>query len=290
MTTSPRPTPRRGFISRLFFSAALISLGACGSQSAPTDPSTTGTQPVLAGFQLDGTPDSASGAAWTYAATVSGVRYDLRGILLKPAGSGPFPAVIISHGAGGNSNGISRGLALEMVRWGLVCIATNYTHAGGVPIGAPGSASEPGASTANVARARKLLDILGSLGYVDMARVAAHGHSMGAFVTTATVGAYPDAFRVASHTAGGVRTGGPSEGAAPVESQAAGIRTPYQLHHGTADAVVALSADQRLDEILSARGVVHELVVYPNVGHAEIAQNPIMLDRVRMWYMTHGMF
>jgi hypothetical protein len=193
MRTSTRLTPARACISRLIAGAAFVAASACGSQSAPTDPSATGPQPGLAGFQLDGTPDSASGAAWTYAATVNGVRYDLRGILLKPAGAGPFPAVIISHGAGGNANAISRGLALEMVRWGLVCIATNYTHAGSVPIGAPGGASEPGASSANVARARKLLDILDSLGYVDMARIAAHGHSMGAFVTTTTIGAYPDA-------------------------------------------------------------------------------------------------
>jgi dienelactone hydrolase len=177
-----------------------------------------------------------------------------------------------------------------MVRWGLVCIATNYTHAGGVPIGSPGTANEPGASSANIARARKLLDILGSLGYVNMTRVAAHGHSMGAFVTTAVLGASPDAFKVASHTAGGVRTGSLFEAPAPVESQAAGIRTPYQLHHGTVDTVVALSSDQRLDEVLSARGIVHELVVYQGVGHAEIAQNATMLGRVRAWYMAHGLF
>jgi dienelactone hydrolase len=221
---------------------------------------------------------------------VGGVSYDLRGILLKPSGSGPFPAVIISHGSGGNSAGISRGLALEMVRWGLVCIATNYTHAGGVPIGSPGGSSEPGASAANIARARKLVDILDSLGYVDMNRIAAHGHSMGAFVTAATLGAYPDAFKVASHTAGGVRTGGLFEGPAPIESQVAGIRAPYQMHHGSIDTVVALSSDQRFDEILATRGVVHELVVYPGVGHAEIAQNRVMLDRVRAWYASHGLF
>jgi dienelactone hydrolase len=277
---------RAGFwVSRLLCAGAVL-LTACDSHpTGPTPPATP-----LAGFVLAGNPESSSGAIWTYAATADGTRYDLRGILLKPSGSGPFPAVIISHGAGGNANGISSGLAAEMVRWGLVCIATNYTHAGGVPIGAPGTASEPGASAANVLRARKLVDILGSLGYVDLNRLAAHGHSMGAFVTTAALGVHPDLFRAASHTAGGVRTGALFEGPAPVESQAAGIRTPYQLHHGTIDTVVALSADQRLDEILSARGAVHELIVYQGLGHPEIAQNPTMLDRVRAWYMGHGLF
>ena len=37
-------------------------------------------------------------------------------------------------------------------------------------------------------RGHKLLEVLAALGYVDPSRVAAHGHSMGAFVTTALVG------------------------------------------------------------------------------------------------------
>ena len=71
----------------------------------------------------------------------------------------------------------------------------------------------PGASRANILRARATYEILRSLGCVDVTRVAAHGHSMGAFLTAALVGAYLADFRVASHTAGGVRAGG--EGAAP---------------------------------------------------------------------------
>jgi dienelactone hydrolase len=102
--------------------------------------------------------------------------------LLAPSGSGPFPAVIISHGNSSNVAGYSRTIAREMVGWGLVCIATNYTHAGGVPIGSPGTASEIGASPANVLRARRLVEILRGLGTVDMSRVALHGHSLGAFV------------------------------------------------------------------------------------------------------------
>ena len=52
------------------------------------------------------------------------------------------------------------------------------------PIGSPGTAAEPGASQANILRAHKLLNILSGLAYVDMNRVAAHGNSMGAYVTT----------------------------------------------------------------------------------------------------------
>jgi len=240
-------------------------------------------------FDLQGDPEASQGATWTYKGTLQGVVFDLQGVLLKTTGSGPFPAVVISHGAGGNALGYSRAIAIEMRRWGLVCIATNYTHAGGVPLGAPGTLSEPGASQANVLRAHAAREILRTLGYVDMTRVAAHGHSMGAFVTTALVAVYPDDFRVASHTAGGVIAA--SVGAAtPSETQARAIRAPYQLHHGDADLVVPIAQDQRLDAILQANAVPHELQVYPGAAHNDVAQSQTVLARVRSWYMTHGLF
>jgi dienelactone hydrolase len=218
-----------------------------------------------------------------------GVVYDLQGILFRPAGSGPFPAVILSHGAGGNANGYSRTVARTMVTWGLAVIATNYTHAGNAPVGSPGTAADPGASAANITRARQLVELLRSLGYVDMNRIALHGHSMGAFVTAGVLAAHPDLFRAASHTAGGARPDTVS-GPAPSESQVVSIRTPYQLHHGDSDSVVALSSDQRLAGILVARGVIHELHVYAGADHDDMSQNVVMFDRVRAWYTSKGIF
>ena len=59
-------------------------------------------------------------------------------LLPKPRDRGPFPAVVLSHGAGGSAQSYGRELGAVMRKWGLVCIATNYTHARGVPIGTPG--------------------------------------------------------------------------------------------------------------------------------------------------------
>ena len=263
-------------------SAAVACGGNGGSPNAPTPPPAG-----LAGFTLTGDPVSAGGARWTYQATVAGVRYDLQGILLKPAGSGSFPAVIISHGATGSATGYSLLIARTMVSWGLVSIATNYTHSSGVPIGEPGTSADPGASTANVQRARQLAEILRSLGYVDMNRVALHGHSLGAFVTSAVAGAYPDLFRAASHTAGGIR---PEflDAPAPTEAQIATIRAPYQIHHGTDDFVVPLLADQLFAAALSARGIDHELIVHPGIDHVEVSVSTTVLDRIRDWYRSKG--
>ena len=263
----------------------LLIAAACGGGG---DPATPAEPTAVVGFQLSGDPEQSNGATWTYRATANGVAYDLQGILYKPRGAGPFPAVIISHGAGGNVNAYSRGVASTMVQWGLVAIATNYTHAAGVPLGAPGLATDEGASTANIQRARKVVDLLGALGYVDTKRIAAHGHSMGAFVTAATVGAYPSVFRAASHTAGGSVPDGTPNASAPTESQVRGITTPYQMHHGDADVVVALSADQRLAASLTNRGVANELYVYPGATHPDVANNSSVFTRVRAWYQAHG--
>jgi dienelactone hydrolase len=251
---------------------------------------TSSTPTPLSGFVLSGDAATATGATWRYESRDAGVDYDLQGVLLKPAGSGPFPAVIISHGNGGSAMGYGRTLARTMVEWGLVCIATNYTHAGGVTVGSPGTASEPGASTPNVQRARKLVDILGGLAYVDSRRLALHGHSMGAFVTAAAAGAHPSLFRVASHTAGGITPNIASGFAAPTESQIAGIRTPYQMHHGDRDFVVLLALDQLFAAALQARGVTHDLVVYPGADHDDLSNNPLVLARIREWYQRHELF
>src|SRR5262245_46124009 len=174
-----------------------------------------------------------------------------------------------------------------MRRWGLVGIATNYTHSAGVPIGAPGTADDPGASDANVRRGHAVREILRTLSYVDQTRAAAHGHSMGAFVTTALVAAYPADFRVASHTAGGIKLPGILIGPAPTEAQARAIRTPYQLHHGDQDEVVPIAQDQRLDAVLQAGGIAHEFHVYPGVDHVEVGTSSTVLTRIRTWYAAH---
>jgi dienelactone hydrolase len=268
-----------------------ISAWACGGSSDTVGPATPADSAaiLLADFHVIGDPTSTNGATWTYKATTNGVTYDLAGILLKPAGSGPFPGVIISHGSGGNVNAYSLTIARTTVGWGLACIATNYTHSGGgVALGAPGLATEVGASTANVQRAKRVVDILRALSYVDAHRLAAHGHSMGAFVTTALVAAAPTLVLVASHTAGGVRPE-TSTGPGPAESVASSIIVPYQMHHGDADATVPLSNDQRLATLLTGRGVQNVLYVYAGLGHEDVPYSTTVLDRVRTWYMARGL-
>jgi enterochelin esterase-like enzyme len=238
-------------------------------------------------FAVTGAPSSATGATWTYASIDDGVAYSLKGILLAPAGAGPFPAIVVSHGKGGSARGYSARIGQTMRGWGAVIIATNYSHgtdsAGDLPLGPQGASAE------NVLRAHKAFDLLRCVASVDRTRVAAHGNSMGAFVTSALLGAFPTDFKVASHTAGGVFTADGQPDMAPTPAQVQGIRTPYQLHHGDADTVVPLAMDQALDAILTTLGVPHQLHVYPGVDHGGVALHATVLSRVRTWYTNRGL-
>jgi dienelactone hydrolase len=274
-------------LMRLLSSMVMLAATACAGAANHV---TSGPADSGPAFAIVGDPESPTGATWTFHGRVAGVTYDLAGVLLKPRGPGPFPAVVLSHGSDGSAAFFSSLVAPTMVQWGLVCIATNYTHSSGVPIGSPGSARELGASQTNVLRAHMTRDLLAKLGYVDMSRIALHGHSMGAYLDVAVAGAYPNDFRVASQTGGGVRPDFVVAGPAPSPSQARGIRIPFQLHHGSIDETVPLSYDERFDALLAAQGVEHQLYVYRGEGHLQSRLDPLMLERVRSWYRSHGMF
>ena len=237
-------------------------------------------------FVLDGDPRAPTGTGWTYTSVDDGVPYVMEGVLFVPPGSGPFPAVLVSHGKMGTPRGYSAGVAHTMVGWGLAVIAPMYTHApdaddaGHVPDGGDG------ASDANVLRAHKARDLLGCVKGVDMARIAAHGHSMGAFVTGQVLGTYPSDFQAATHSAGGVSQG-PN---ATRPTAAAAIVAPYEIHHAVTDEVVSYTLDVDLNRILTTHGVDRRLVMRPYLGlsHEQLAQDPEMLARVRAWYEQHG--
>lgn len=242
----------------------------------------------LPGFTMTGNPESTNGATWTYQQTINGIVYDLRGILFKPAGTGSFPAVIINHGTGGNSNGYSKNVAKKMVQWNYVCIATNLCHAAGVPIGSPGDTNliNFGASTNNYLRAMKCWDILASLNYVDTNCIMAFGHSRGAFLTTGLVATYPDKFSAAGHTAGGVS---PQSGStAPTTSLAAQITCPYIIHHGDADNTVPIAMDSLLSNVFISTGTPHQFYQYSGYTHSSVSLDSLMFVRTQQWFSTYG--
>jgi acetyl esterase/lipase len=224
-----------------------------------------------AGFRLDGD-------RWTY----RDGDFSMEGILLKPEGKGPFPAVLISHGLGGNAQSFGMMKAREMVKWGLVCIAPNYTHTG-----QGGDRSQFGASTENIRRASTCLDILRTLPEVDSTRLAAYGHSMGGFVTIGLASTKVDAVKAAAVTGSGIS---PQDGyAAPSAKAAEKIRTPFLMLHGANDNIVRPEQSAALKQALDANKVPNDRLIADGQGHPiDQTMRDEVFKFIREWFVKQG--
>ncbi|MFM8979754.1 MAG: alpha/beta hydrolase family protein [Planctomycetia bacterium] len=245
-----------------------------------------------------------AGERWTYREG----DFAMDGILLKPEGKGPFPAVLISHGLGGSAGSFGLHKAREMVTWGFVCIAPSYTHAADRLAPRPGAAqagpsapasppakgarggahaAEPGASTENLRRARTCLDLLARMPEVNAKRMFAYGHSMGGFVTIGLAAIAPGRLQAAAITGSGI---GRSEGyPAPSAARAEQVRTPFLLLHGSADTTVRPQQSEEFKVILDKHGVPNERTVYEGEGHPiDQTQRERVFLAVRSWFAKHG--
>lgn len=188
----------------------------------------------------------------------------IAGVLLRPSGDGPFPAVLISHGLGGTGQAMARNRGSEWLRRGYVCIATDYTHAGRQTRVDYGNA---GSSVENIWRATVCLSILSRLPDVDSRRIIAYGHSMGGFLTVGLAAAAPHRLQGAIITAGGVAVHDGKVVPAPSREVAATIRTPFLIFHGSADTVVRPEASEGLEQALVKAGTRCERHVFEGSGH-----------------------
>jgi acetyl esterase/lipase len=241
------------------------------------------------GFQLDG-------QRWTY----RDGDFAMSGILLKPEGQGPFPAVLISHGLGGSAESFGLNKAREMVKWGFVCVAPDYTHTRTARSNGPkADKSEPasprggthppdyGASTENIRRARTCLELVSKMPEVDAKRLFAYGHSMGGFVTIGLAASAPDLLQAAAITGSGIapREGFPAPSAASAEK----IRTPFLMLHGSADAVVRPQQSVALKAVLDLHGVPNQRRVLENAGHPiDQSHREEVFAEVKGWFAEHG--
>ena len=241
-------------------------------------------------------PPPAFAFAWTGTNfTYTDASRTFTGIMLKPEGNGPFPAVVISHGAGGSANGYSLTKAREMLSWGLLTIAPNLTHAAGGET----NAVNMGFCPENLARLNSCLDVLNTLLYVDTNRLALFGHSMGAFATVGSAGVLTNRLRAVAITAGGVIPDpAGTNSATPTITEANPIRTPLLMIHCDADPVVPPSRSQLLQQGLNSNGIPNLRVIVssnsvPSAAwhnlHQDASANTLILTNTRSWFQTHGL-
>jgi len=259
--TKGQPSYDPAFETALAYGAKVI-----GKTTATTGPKN---------FTLDG-------ERWTY----RDGGFEMSGILLKPDGKGPFPAVLISHGLGGSAESFGMQKAREFVKWGMVCIAPNYTHNRGARGGQ--RPTDYGASEENLRRAKTCVGILHSLPEVDRQRIAAYGHSMGGFVTIGLAATAPDLLKAAAITGSGVspRTGFP----APAVELASKIRAPFLILHGGNDPVVRPEQSTSLKDALDRNRVPNDRRVFDGEGHPiDQSKRDEVFGLIRQWFSKHGL-
>lgn len=226
--------------------------------------------PIPGRWHLDGDD-------WTY--EDGGFR--MSGILLKPEGSGPFPAVLISHGLGGSAQGFGLTKAREMVGWGLVCIAPDYTHIRG----GEGSREQFGARPENLRRAATCLAILRSLPYVDSSRLAGYGHSMGGFVTIGLCSSQN--LQAAAITGSGIAP--VADQAAPSPEVAAKVKTPFLMLHGADDTTVRPEQSAEFKRILDRNKVPNDRLIADGEGHPiDQTMREEVFGLIREWFVRNG--
>ncbi|MBX7210689.1 MAG: alpha/beta fold hydrolase [Verrucomicrobiaceae bacterium] len=224
---------------------------------------------------------------WTY---VDG-DFEMSGVLLKPQGKGPFPAVLISHGLGGAAQSFGMMKAREMVQWGCVCIAPDYTHnaraAGEQRAKGSRDMGNFGASAENLRRAKTCIELLKQMPEVDGTRIAAYGHSMGGFVTIGLAAAEPGLLKACAITGSGVA---PQDGfPAPSEAAAAKIRTPFIMMHGADDTTVRPSQSEALKRILDKNKVPNDRLVADGQNHPiDQTMRTDVFRLIREWFEKNG--
>lgn len=109
---------------------------------------------------------------------------EIKGELYRPAGVGPFPAVVALHGCGGRRQASDDALGARITALGYVLLAVDSFGPRGV---AHRCAVEAGAPVDRVMDAYGALQYLAGLPFVDAGRIAVLGFSQGAMIALSAV-------------------------------------------------------------------------------------------------------
>ena len=298
-----RPRAGSAVMTACVMVLAVVGFATCAAppgeqdvQGAPDrglPPPCSAATPLAGTLTLSPRPDARDGlTAWSFQYIESGWSTTLQGIVVKPPGSGPFAAVVVSHGGGGTAAGFGMTKAQQ---WfgpsGYLVIAPEYTHAGSTATCS--AAGDCAGSPENVKRATRSLDILESsqlaqtIGpVVRTDRLFLYGNSMGAGVTLETAEAVGCRVTAAAITAGGLLPNLAPSG----EAGLARVESPLIHLHGRLDTTVSPSSAEALSAGLARYDRVHQLVWFPNARHevhSDPATTTVCRDFIRAWFDTY---
>jgi carboxymethylenebutenolidase len=177
-----------------------------------------------------------------------------------PSGAGPFPAVVLLHGAGPRNMGTDQfeDLCSKLAEHGYYTEFIEYY-----------SQTEP-ASVGNVAGMMRDFPIwlselhsgiaaLKKNPAVNSNKTALMGFSLGSFISLSYGATHPDDVAAIVEYYGGL---------APALRDRAAAMPPVLIIHGDIDRIVPVSQATDLDAVLTKAGRPHEMKIYPGAEHA----------------------
>jgi carboxymethylenebutenolidase len=247
--------------------AALIGLSfwlvSSAEVAAQTGSVAPGWTPVPAPAELD-----APGAQWIKVDGPAGHKF--LAAILRPPGAGPFPVVVVLHGAVGLQPGLL-GLAEEVARGGFLVVVGCWQLVASPPAAAPNpvcSEAPPQAAWQADPAAhsgKELIAAARTLPGARADRVGLYGISRGgnAVLWAASTGASVQAVVGDAPAHRPLRVN-------PVRSTqdvVAGLDAPTLLLHGTADRVVPVEQSREYERAARALGKSVTAVYFDGVGH-----------------------
>jgi carboxymethylenebutenolidase len=194
--------------------------------------------------------------------------------LARPDGDSPKPAVIVLQEIFGVNREVKR-ISELFASAGYVALAPNYYHRTHPHLNEPYTPDGLKSGFAAAAKASKAsikADVSACIAWLDAQPFVAHGKIAAVGFcyggTAAFLSATLPGLKAAIPFYGGSIAGPLANGEPEALAEAADVRVPLLLFYGGKDEHIDETARRRVDEALTAAGKPHEIVVYPEVGHA----------------------
>jgi carboxymethylenebutenolidase len=204
--------------------------------------------------------------------------------LARPDGEDPKPAIIVLQEIFGVNAEVKR-IADLFASAGYVALAINYYHRTHPDLNEPYTQAglQAGfAAAGQVSKASLRADVAAAIAYLESQPFVAHGKiaTVGfcfggttAFVTATVPGLKAAIPFYGGHIANNLPNGDP-EGLADVGD----IHIPMLLFFGGKDDFIPNEAVARIEKVLTDAHKEHEIVTYPNVGHAFFRESSAALS------------
>jgi len=182
-------------------------------------------------------------------------------------GTGPFPAVVVIHPAGGVAE-FTQGIAGKLAEQGYAAVCPDLFHRITDPnltdgVAKAGSLKDPEV----IDDVNATVDFMLAHSAIDSQRIGITGFCMGGRITWLAAAVNPHFKAAAPYYGGnlmGIRGGAEKS---PFEL-ASGINCPILFHFGEIDANPSQDDMRKLDDELTRLGKPHQFYTYPNADHA----------------------